>query len=123
MTSSDTADLLMILRHAPYGSSWLREGLDAALVAAAFGQQVSLLFLGEGILSLLSNQAAGAPGQKATAPSIDMLPMYDIETVLVAQEDLARYELTLEDLRLPARACDDEAIQREITRHAEVLTF
>ena len=47
--------LLVIIRHAPHNSSWLREGLDAALVAAAFGQPVHLLFLGQGILALLKS--------------------------------------------------------------------
>ena len=54
---------LVIIRHAPYSSNALREGLDVALVAAAFGQTVSLLFLGQGVLALLKEQAAGAPGR------------------------------------------------------------
>ena len=43
---------LVIIRHAPYSSNALREGLDVALVAAAFGQAVNLLFLGQGVLAL-----------------------------------------------------------------------
>ena len=63
--SVTAGDLLVILRHAPHGSSWLREGLDTALVAAAFGQRVTLLFAGEGVLALLDrsdSRAAGAEG-------------------------------------------------------------
>src|SRR5690554_1089031 len=79
-------DLLVILRHAPHGTSWLREGLDAALVAAAFGRRVTLLFMGEGVTALLPGQAAGPLGQKGTAPTLEMLEMYDIETLLVEAE-------------------------------------
>ncbi|RUR27217.1 sulfurtransferase complex subunit TusC [Vreelandella andesensis] len=89
---------LVVIRHAPYSSNELREGLDVALVAAAFGQAVSLLFLGQGVLALLKEQKAGAPGQKSTLPTIDMLEMYDIETILVPTETLQNFNITADQL-------------------------
>src|SRR5690554_8205650 len=83
LPSSVSGDLLVILRHPPHGSSWLREGLDVALVAAAFGQAVSLLFQGEGVLALLKGQQAGPLGQKGTAATLDMLAMYEIQSLYV----------------------------------------
>ncbi|MFD2437450.1 hypothetical protein [Modicisalibacter luteus] len=45
---SDTTDnsMLVVLRHAPHGSSWLREGLDVALVGAALGKKFTCSFSG-----------------------------------------------------------------------------
>ena len=62
--TTDSQHRLVILRHAPQSSNTLREGLDAALVAAAFGQPVCLLFMGQGILALTREQGAMAPGIK-----------------------------------------------------------
>ncbi|SDF94798.1 tRNA 2-thiouridine synthesizing protein C [Onishia taeanensis] len=116
-------DLLVILRHSPHGSSWLREGLDAALVAAAFGQQVSLLFAGDGVLALMPHQQAGALGQKGTHGVIDMLAMYDIETLLVDAHALTSRGLSAEDLMLPVSVVEGDALPKLLDRHPLVLNF
>lgn len=116
-------DLLVILRHSPHGSSWLREGLDAALVAAAFGQSVTLLFMADGVLALAKGQQAGPLGQKGTAATMDMLAMYDIESLFVANHALAEFGLTQQDLMLPAAGLEAEAIAELMAGHRQILTF
>lgn len=118
-----TGDLLVILRHAPHGSGWLREGLDAALVAAAFGQSVTLLFQSDGVLALARGQQAGALGQKSTAPTLDMLTMYDIESLYYVEDALASFGLTQQDLQLPASGIPVAAIPELLVGHKQILTF
>jgi tRNA 2-thiouridine synthesizing protein C len=118
-----TGDLLIILRHAPHGSSWLREGLDVALVAAAFGQSVTLLFQGDGVLALTKGQRAGPLGQKGTAATLDMLAMYDIESLFFDEAALARFGLTQQDLQLPAAGAGTDAIPDLLAGHRLVLIF
>ncbi|MCE8002004.1 sulfurtransferase complex subunit TusC [Billgrantia ethanolica] len=118
-----TGDLLVILRHAPHGSSWLREGLDAALVAAAFGQSVTLLFQSDGVLALARGQQAGPLGQKSTAPTLDMLTMYDIESLFFVEDALASFGLTQQDLQLPASGIPVTAIPELLAGHKQILTF
>lgn len=119
----DDGDLLVILRHGPHGSSWLREGLDAALVAAAFGQRVSLLFMGEGVMALMPDQRVGPLGQKGTATTLEMLEMYDIETLLVEARALSRFGLTGDDLMLDVQCLSSEALARALSAYRLVLTF
>ncbi|WP_458525671.1 sulfurtransferase complex subunit TusC [Onishia taeanensis] len=121
--SNIEGDLLVILRHAPHGSSWLREGLDTALVGAAFGQQVSLLFSGEGVLALMQGQQAGPLGQKGTHGVIDMLAMYDIETLLVDARALSTLGLGADDLMLPVSVVEGDAVAALLERHRVVLNF
>lgn len=123
LPSSGSGDLLVILRHPPHGSSWLREGLDVALVAAAFGQAVSLLFQDEGVLALLKGQQAGPLGQKGTAATLDMLAMYDIESLYIDAEALNRFGLHADALQLSAIRVDAEAIKSLLNQHQQVLTF
>ncbi|NIC03933.1 sulfurtransferase complex subunit TusC [Billgrantia bachuensis] len=118
-----TGDLLVILRQVPHGSSWLREGLDAALVAAAFGQSVTLLFQSDGVLALARGQQSGPLGQKGTAATLDMLEMYDIESLHFDLEALERFGLTQQDLLLPAAGVDASSIPQLIAGHRLVLTF
>lgn len=116
-------DVLVILRHPPHGSSWLREGLDAALVAAAFGQAVSLLFQGDGVLALLQGQGAGPLGQKGTSATLDMLAMYDIESLFLDATSLARLGLSTDSLQLPVSPLEPPSIAALIAGHRLVLTF
>ncbi len=116
-------DLLVILRHAPHGSSWLKEGLDAALVAAAFGQSVSLLFMGEGVTALVPGQGAGPLAQKGTAATLEMLEMYDIETLLVDAQALSTLGLSADELMLDVTPLSAEALAETLSAHRLVLTF
>lgn len=115
--------MLVVLRHAPHGSSWLREGLDVALVGAAFGQAVTLLFLGDGVEALIRNQQAGALGQKGTHPTLDMLAMYEIEKLLVDSESLIERGLELDDLQLPVTPIAAQALPALFAEHAPVFNF
>ncbi|MGQ4879828.1 sulfurtransferase complex subunit TusC [Billgrantia sp. LNSP4103-1] len=121
--SSLTGDLLVVLRHAPHGGSWLREGLDAALVGAAFGQSVSLLFQGDGVLALAKGQGPGPLGQKGTAATLDMLTMYDIESLFFDEDALSRFGLSQRDLQLPAAGADPGVITELFAGHRLVLIF
>ncbi|MDY7117567.1 sulfurtransferase complex subunit TusC [Halomonas sp. SSL-5] len=116
-------DLLVILRHAPHGSSWLKEGLDVALVAAAFDRRVTLLFMGEGITALLEGQQAGPLGQKGTAPTLAMLEMYDIDSLLVEARGMDALGLTGEQFMLPVEGVGDAEIAELLASHALVLNF
>lgn len=116
-------DLLVILRHGPHGSSWLREGLDAALVAAAFGRRVTLLFMGEGVTALVPGQQRGPLGQKGTAPTLEMLEMYDIDSLLVETEALSRLGLDGDELMLSPRRVEAAALPGLTACHSLVLTF
>ncbi|TDO13801.1 MULTISPECIES: sulfurtransferase complex subunit TusC [Halomonas] len=121
--SPDDSDLLVILRHGPHGSSWLREGLDAALVAAAFGRCVSLLFMGEGVTALMPEQQVGPLGQKGTAATLEMLEMYDIETLLVDEQGLSDLGLSRDDLMLEVECVSSEVLASFLSEHRLVLTF
>lgn len=121
MAASDA--LLVIIRHAPHSSNWLREGMDAALVAAAFGQSVHLLFMGQGIMALLKEQGSGAPGQKATLPTIDMLEMYDIDKLWVAEESLQSMHLSANALVEGVTLIAAQEVPGLLQQHTSILNF
>lgn len=123
MTAAQQGEVLVILRHAPHGSSWLREGLEAALVSAAFGRRVSLLFCAAGVTALISGQGAGPLGQKGTQPMLEMLAMYDIDTLLLEEAALAQYGLTQSDLLLPVTPLSPAQIAAALAEHSLILNF
>lgn len=117
------SERLVIIRHAPHSANQLREGLDVALVAAAFGHQVSLLFIGQGVLALLKDQTVGAPGQKATLPTIAMLEMYDIDQLLVPEETLSAFNLHVDQLVEGVTLVTAKEMPGLLQRYTQVLNF
>lgn len=75
-----SARQLFVIRHGPYGNSLGREAVDALLGAAALGSRVLALFLADGVLQWLPNQAP-TKGHKNLATMLKALPLYDIEEV------------------------------------------
>jgi tRNA 2-thiouridine synthesizing protein C len=121
MNQRDT--LLIVIRSAPHAGIRLRESLDALLVGAAFGRPVVPLFMGQGVLALLPGQTPGAPGQKSTLPIIQMLEMYDIETLYLAERDVTANGLSQADFVASAKTLDAGQVQALFRDARHVLTF
>lgn len=114
---------LLICRHAPYGDATAREALDVALTAATFDQTVSMLFLGDGVLQLISGQQPADIAQKALDKQLAALPLYDVETIYVEAEALIARGLASADFALPVQSLSAADIARQIDAHDIVLGF
>ncbi len=90
--------ILLINRHAPYGSSVAREALDAALAASVYDQDVSMLFMDDGIFQLLDHQDAHTIEQKSFTSMLPVLPLYGIDKIYVHQESLLERGIKEEEL-------------------------
>ncbi|MCM5703509.1 sulfurtransferase complex subunit TusC [Larsenimonas salina] len=101
-----TDKTLILIRHAPHGTSFAREGIEAALVGGAMGMAVDIVFAGDGVFCLLPDQSAGALGQKGTLPMIKALPMYDIETIFVDRVALQQRGLEVSALAVDVIECE-----------------
>ncbi|WP_456267259.1 DsrE family protein [Kushneria sp. AK178] len=112
--------ILVIVRHPPHGSSWVREGLETALVGAALGQPPTILFSGDGVLALLADQQRGALGQKGSAAMLEGLFLYDIEPLWYDRQSLDARGVDIEGL-MPG--CQQACIADMIARHDVVMSF
>jgi tRNA 2-thiouridine synthesizing protein C len=70
---------LLISRQAPYHSQLARAALDAALAAAVFEQDISLLFMDDGIWQLIGKQQTEATLAKSVEKTLRSLDLYDLE--------------------------------------------
>ena len=69
--------LLFVISAPPYSSKRGTAQLEAAMVAAAFDAEVSLIFRGDGIWSLLPEQNAQQVGQRSFAKVLQALGDYE----------------------------------------------
>lgn len=86
-------------RKAPYGTIYALESLEVVLIAAAFDQDVSLVFADDGVYQLMKGQNTDEVGMKNFSPTYSALGDYDIKNIYIEKESLDERGLTLEDLQ------------------------
>jgi tRNA 2-thiouridine synthesizing protein C len=89
---------MYVNRKAPYGTIYALEGLEVALISAAFDQDVSLAFLDDGVYQLVKGQQTKGLEVKNFSPTYRALEGYDIEKLYVERESLAARGIAEEQL-------------------------
>lgn len=65
-----------------------RESLDLALIFGTYEQQVSVIFLGDGIYQLLDNQDPELIDSKDYLSTMKAFPLYDIDHIVACADDM-----------------------------------
>ncbi|HIJ61332.1 MAG TPA: hypothetical protein HPQ04_01435 [Rhodospirillaceae bacterium] len=99
--------ILFVFRRAPFDGNRPSELLDAAMMAAAFGQEVELAFLDDGVF-LFSADPQTMKGQ------FDELGDSDIDHIWVERDSLVERRLTLPAGPLPLDLLDRSELTRII---------
>jgi len=86
-------------RKAPYGTIYALESLEVVLIAAAFDQDISLVFADDGVYQLTNNQETDGIGMKNFSKTYSALGDYDIKKIYVEKESLDERGLTADDLQ------------------------
>lgn len=86
-------------RKAPYGTIYALESLEVVLIAAAFDQDVSLMFADDGVYQLMKGQQTDGIGMKNFSPVYAALGDYDIKKIYIEKESLEERGLSLADLQ------------------------
>lgn len=116
--------ILFISRHAPYGSSIAKEALDAVLTMAAYEQDLSLLFMDDGVFQLLQNQQSDEIAQKNFAAMLPVLPLYEVENIFVHLESLQARGITENELLLDSvQVLDSHAVSVLLAQQDQLLSF
>lgn len=124
MNKKSGKKLLFISRHAPYGSSLAKDALDAILASSAYDQQLSILFMDDGVFQLLTNQAASEIAQKSFSSLLPVLPLYEINSIYVHYESLEKRQITINELVLDSvQVIDSSAICRLLAQQDQLLSF
>lgn len=114
---------LYVNRKAPYGTIYALESLEVVLIGAAFEQDVSLAFLGDGVYQLARGQDTRAVEVKNFSPTFRALEDYDVTKLYVEREALAARGLTEEDLVVPVQVMESAKIAEIMEEQDVVLSF
>lgn len=116
--------LLLVSRHGPYGSSLAKDALDAILAASAYDQQLSLLFMDDGVFQLLANQSPAEIGQKSFAAILPVLSLYEINSIYIHAESLSKRAIAINELVIEGvQIIDSTAVCSLLAQQDQLLSF
>ena len=114
---------MFVNRKAPYGTVYALEGLEVVLISAAFDQDVSLVFLDDGVYELVKGQNTKGIEVKNFSPTYRALEGYDIEKLYVERESLAARGLTDENLVVPVEILSSAELAKLMGEQDVVISF
>ncbi len=110
MSQSNRKSIALICHHSPYGSYKARELVEVALAGAAFDQDISLIFMGAGVLQLCEAQAPADLEQKNHGKLLSMLGLYDIDNIFALDTAIEQFGLSGKTLAAPAKIVDAKTL-------------
>jgi len=114
---------LYVNRKAPYGTIYALESLEVVLIGAAFEQDVSLAFVGDGVYQLAKGQDTKGLEVKNFSPAFRALEDYDVTKLYVDEESLRARGLTAEDLVVPVEVVSAGRMAEIMEEQDVVLSF
>jgi tRNA 2-thiouridine synthesizing protein C len=114
---------MFVNRKAPYGTIYALESLEVVLIAATFDQDVSLVFVDDGVYELLKGQNTKAAGIKNFSPTYRALDGYDVEKLYVERESLEARGLSPDDLVVPVEVLSSAEMADLMAEQDVVLSF
>jgi tRNA 2-thiouridine synthesizing protein C len=110
-------------RRAPYGTVYALESLEVVLIGAAFEQDVSMVFVDDGVYQLKKNQDTKLVDMKNFSPTYRALEMYDVEKLYVERESMEARGLTEDDLVVPVEVMSSKEISELMEQQDVILSF
>lgn len=114
---------MFVNRKPPYGSIYALESLEVVLIAATFDQDVSLVFVDDGVYELAKGQDTAAIGIKNHSKTYRALEGYDVEKLYVEREAMASRGLTEDDLIVPVEVLSGAEIAALMAEQDVILSF
>jgi tRNA 2-thiouridine synthesizing protein C len=114
---------LYVNRRAPYGTIYALESLEVVLIGAAFEQDVSLAFVGDGVYQLVQGQDTKGLEAKNFSPAFRALEDYDVNKLYVDEESLRVRGLTAADLVVPVEVVSAERMAEIMEGQDVILSF
>jgi len=116
---SDVKKFMYLNRRAPYGTIYAWESLEVVLIGAAFDQEVSLMFVDDGVYQLVKGSDTSESAMKNFMPTYRTLGDYGVRHMFVDRKSLEDRGLGTDDLI--EVAWEDWETEEEVDNIVEVV--
>lgn len=114
---------MFLNRRAPHGTIYALEGLEVVLAASAFDQNVSLVFMEDGVYQLVKGQDTKGIGVKNFARTYRALADFDVRHLYVEMESLRERSLSANDLMVPVEIVETKRLGELMEQQDVILNF
>lgn len=121
-TESVVKKFMFVNRKAPYGTIYALEILEAVLISAAFDQDVSVVFMDDGVFQIKKDQDTKGINIKNFSPTYRALEGYDIEKLFVERESMETRGLAPDDFVVPVEVLSTEELGRLMDEQDVIIT-
>jgi|SaaInl8_135m_RNA_FD_contig_41_1803256_length_1285_multi_6_in_0_out_0_2 tRNA 2-thiouridine synthesizing protein C len=119
----DIKKFIYINRKAPHGTVYALESLEVVLIAAAFDQDVSLVFMDDGVYQLKKNMDTNELEVKNFSKTYRALEMYDIDKLYVERESMEQRGLSIDDFIVDVTVLNSNELAKLISEQDVALSF
>ena len=116
------ATIAVLLTQPPYGQQCAADGIEFALASTNYGHECRVIFCGEGVYQLLSQQSPSQ--QKNHLKQANVLPFYDIDDIYVCKQSMNTLGISQEQLGVSdIQVLSADAMQQLINHCNHTVTF
>jgi tRNA 2-thiouridine synthesizing protein C len=116
-----TKKILFLQSKGPYSTSSAQESLDILLLSSAFAEDISIAFIGDGVLQLKQGQVPAEINAKNFTTAFKALHLYGVEKIYIDQQSLQERQLRLEDLLISGTVLGDQAMAELMATQDAIL--
>lgn len=118
----DAKKFMFVTRRPPYGTIYALENLEMVLITGAFDQDVTVVFMDDGVFQIAKGQDTKAINMKNFSPTFRALEGYDIEKLYVEKESIEARGLTPDDFVVPVQVLAAEEISALMAEQDVVIS-
>jgi tRNA 2-thiouridine synthesizing protein C len=119
----DVNTVAVLMRKAPYGSVYAAEGFRTIMGIAVFEMDISVVFVDDGVYTLVKGQDPSKLDMKPLGDGFPMLTEFDVHRFCVHDESLRERGLTRENLVMDVEIVNSEQIAQILEQAGKVVPF
>lgn len=119
----DMQKIMFLMRQGPHGGIYSYEGLETILIFAAFEQDLSMTFVGDGVFALVKAQDTEGIGIKGYIKTYGVLEDYGVEHMYVDKASMETRGLTPDDFAVPVEVVEADRIAELMEEQDAVIPY
>lgn len=117
------SSLTFVLTKPSYSESSIEESINMALLAASMDQDVTIIFINDGINVMLNAQNGALIGYQDYTAKLGALSLYEIDKLYACEQSLINREISLEKLHNGIKPINAAKIKHIIDQSNKTLIF